>query len=91
VQKRLGQLADGNQAWLNTVHPDGFIRGSVNPNGAVTGRATHSFPNVAQVPSCSAEYGAECRELFTVPDGWYLLGSDASGLELRCLANFMAR
>ncbi|MCV5901965.1 hypothetical protein OFN63_38310, partial [Escherichia coli] len=44
-----------------------------------------------QVPSCSAEYGAECRELFTVPDGWYLLGSDASGLELRCLANFMAR
>ncbi|MDF5474060.1 DNA polymerase, partial [Vibrio parahaemolyticus] len=70
VQKRLGQLADGNQAWLNTVHPDGFIRGSVNPNGAVTGRATHSFPNVAQVPSCSAEYGAECRELFTVPDGW---------------------
>ncbi|MCV5373375.1 hypothetical protein OFD18_34865, partial [Escherichia coli] len=44
VQKRLGQLADGNQAWLNTVHPDGFIRGSVNPNGAVTGRATHSFP-----------------------------------------------
>ncbi|HGE6013804.1 TPA: DNA polymerase [Vibrio cholerae] len=91
VQKRLGQLADGNQAWLNTVHPDGFIRGSVNPNGAVTGRATHSFPNVAQVPSCGAEYGAECRELFTVPEGWWLLGSDASGLELRCLANFMAR
>ncbi|WP_225311018.1 DNA polymerase [Vibrio fortis] len=91
VQKRLGQLADGNQAWLNVVHDDGYIRGSVNPNGAVTGRATHSFPNVAQVPSCGAEYGEECRELFTVPEGWVLLGSDASGLELRCLANFMAR
>lgn len=90
IQKRLGQLADGNQAWLNVVHADGYIRGSVNPNGAVTGRATHSFPNVAQVPSCGAEYGEECRELFTVPDGWFLLGSDASGLELRCLANFMA-
>lgn len=91
IIKRLGQLADGNQAWLNVVHPDGYIRGSVNPNGAVTGRATHSFPNVAQVPSLKAEYGAECRELFTVPDGWVLFGSDASGLELRCLAHFMSR
>lgn len=89
--KRLGQLSDGNQAWLNVVHPDGFIRGSVNPNGAVTGRATHSFPNVAQVPSTKAEYGAECRELFTVPDGWVLFGSDASGLELRCLAAYMSQ
>ena len=90
VQKRLGQLSDGKQAWLNVVEEDGFIRGSINPNGAVTGRATHSFPNVAQVPSTSAEFGAECRELFTVPEGWVLFGSDASGLELRCLAHFMA-
>ncbi len=90
LQKRLGQLSDGPQAWLNVVHRDGYIRGSVNPNGAVTGRATHSFPNVAQVPSCSATYGSECRELFTVPDGWVLFGSDASGLELRCLAEAMA-
>lgn len=89
LQKRLGQLLEGNQAWLR-VAIDGYIHGSVNPNGAVTGRATHSHPNVAQVPACGAEYGAECRELFTVPEGWVLLGSDASGLELRCLAHFMA-
>jgi DNA polymerase-1 len=91
VQKRLGQLADGKQAWLNVVHGDGYIRGSVNPNGAVTGRATHSFPNVAQVPSCKAPYGPECRELFTVPEGWVLFGTDASGLELRCLGHYMYR
>ncbi|ELZ1477486.1 DNA polymerase [Vibrio parahaemolyticus] len=91
IQKRLGQLADGQQSWLNTLHKDGYIRGSINPNGAVTGRATHSFPNIAQVPSCGAPFGAECRELFTVPNGWVLLGSDASGLELRCLGNFMAK
>ena len=90
LQKRLGQLSDGKQAWLGVVHADGYIRGSVNPNGAVTGRATHSFPNIAQVPSCSAQYGSECRDLFTVPDGWYLFGSDASGLELRCLAEAMS-
>jgi DNA polymerase I-like protein with 3'-5' exonuclease and polymerase domains len=90
IQKRIGQLAEGDQAWLKQARR-GFIHGSVNPNGAVTGRATHSYPNVAQVPSCGVEFGKECRELFRVPDGWVLLGSDASGLELRCLGHFMAR
>ncbi|WP_421276137.1 DNA polymerase [Aeromonas veronii] len=88
LSKRLAQLSDGAQAWLSHVH-NGKIHGSVNPCGAVTGRATHSFPNIAQVPSCSVEFGPECRELFTVPEGWVLMGSDASGLELRCLANAM--
>lgn len=50
VDKRVGQLANGNQAWLKVVR-GGRIHGSINPNGAVTGRATHSYPNVAQVPS----------------------------------------
>lgn len=94
LQKRIGQLAEGAQAWLKQCkkRPLGvFIHGSVNPNGAVTGRATHSYPNVAQVPGGRAEFGKECRELFSVPPGWVLLGSDASGLELRCLGHFMAR
>ena len=91
LDKRMGQLADGKQAWLKVVNKHGFIHGSVNTNAAVTGRATHSQPNVAQVPSLKALYGGECRELFTVPKGWLLFGSDASGLELRCLGHFMAR
>ena len=90
LQKRIGQLAEGDQAWLKQVRK-GRIHGSVNPNGAVTGRATHSFPNIAQVPSSGAEYGKECRELFIVPSGWVLMGSDASGLELRCLGHYMAK
>jgi DNA polymerase I-like protein with 3'-5' exonuclease and polymerase domains len=102
VQKRLGQLAEGNQAWLKVMR-DGRIHGSINPNGAVTGRATHSFPNVAQVPSVKKDkednillgldggYGHECRELFGVPEGWTQVGTDMSGLELRCLSHFMAR
>ena len=91
LNKRIGQIAEGEQAWLKVVSKDDFIHGSVNANGAVTGRATHSRPNVAQVPSKGAEYGEVCRSLFTVPDGWVLLGSDASGLELRCLGHFMAK
>jgi hypothetical protein len=89
VQKRLGQLAEGQQAWLK-LQKNGVIHGSVNTNGAVTGRCTHSNPNVAQVPSVRAEFGSECRELFTARNGYKLVGCDASGLELRMLAHYMA-
>ena len=90
VQKRISQLFEGKQAWMN-CEKKGKIHGSINPNGAVTGRATHSYPNISQVPSSQSPYGHECRELFTVPAGWTLVGADASGLELRCLAHFMAK
>jgi DNA polymerase I-like protein with 3'-5' exonuclease and polymerase domains len=52
---------------------------------------THSGPNLAQVPSVKAPYGEECRALFMVPKGRKLVGADASGLELRCLAHYMGR
>lgn len=91
VSKRLGQLSEGDNAWLKLVTSKGFIHGSINPNGAVTGRATHSRPNISQVPSGESAYGPECRALFGAPPGWVLVGADASGLELRCLAHFMAR
>lgn len=91
IAKRLGQLAEGRQAWLSAVKDDGRIHGRVNTNGAVTGRCTHSGPNVAQVPAVRAAFGKDCRSLFTVPEGYKLVGADASGLELRCLAHFMAR
>ncbi len=90
VQKRISQLNEGGQAWMK-CEKKGKIHGSINPNGAVTGRATHSYPNISQVPSSNSPYGHECRELFTVPPGWLLVGADASGLELRCLAHFMAK
>ena len=90
VQKRISQLAEGTQAWLKLVKK-GKIHGSINTNGAVTGRATHAYPNISQVPSSSSPYGHDCRALFTVPNGWVLVGADASGLELRCLAHYMAK
>lgn len=88
VVKRLGQLAEGKNGWLSCVQ-NGRIHGQVNTNGAVTGRCTHSMPNVAQVPAVRAEYGKECRALFTAGEGFDLVGVDASGLELRCLAHFL--
>ena len=88
VTKRLGQVAEGKQAWLK-LERNGRIHGSVNTNGAVSGRCTHRNPNVAQVPSTRAPYGAECRYCFTAPEGKVLVGADASGLELRCLAHYL--
>ena len=90
LNKRLGQLGNGKQAWLK-LEKNGRIHGRVNHMGAVTSRCTHSDPNVAQVPSTGAAFGKECRELFHAPTGYVLLGADASGLELRCLAHYMNR
>ncbi|MEL0013929.1 MAG: DNA polymerase [Rhodospirillales bacterium] len=89
LNKRIGQIATGKQAWLK-MEKGGRIHGHVNHMGAVTSRCTHNNPNLAQVPSVGAEYGKDCRSLFHAPKGYSLLGADASGLELRCLAHYMA-
>ena len=85
VQKRMAQV----KSWLDVVEADGRVRGYVNPIGAVTGRMTHSSPNMAQVPSSYSPYGSECRSCWTVPTGFKLVGVDAAGLELRMLAHYM--
>ena len=89
VTKTLGQLVEGKNAWLKLVESDGAIHGRVDTIGAVTGRCTHNAPNLAQVPSARGFMGKECRELFRARDGYRLVGTDASGLELRCLAHYM--
>ena len=89
LSKLLGQMADGKNAWFKFATENDTIHGRVDPLGAVSARATHSSPNLAQVPSCKKPYGKECRELFTPPPGWVQAGIDASGLELRCLAHFL--
>jgi hypothetical protein len=37
----------------------------------------------------AGSYGADCRDLFCAPEGYVVVGADASGLELRCLAHYM--
>jgi DNA polymerase I-like protein with 3'-5' exonuclease and polymerase domains len=90
VQKRLGMLAEGDNAWMRMTR-QGRIHGQIITNGAVTGRATHRNPNIAQVPAVGALYGKDCRSLFTASKHKVLVGVDVSGLELRMLAHFMAK
>ena len=90
TQKVKAFLADGNQGWIKLVK-DGRLFGRVNTMGTVTGRCSHSKPNLGQVPSSKKPFGKECRSLFTTIPGFKLVGADASGLELRCLAHYMAK
>ena len=85
IQKRVGLL----DSWLDNVKDDGRVHGRVITNGAVTGRMTHQKPNMGQIPSVNSEYGADCRALWRVTDGNVLVGTDLSGIELRCLAHYM--
>ena len=85
VQKRTAQI----QSWLDAIKRDGRVHGYVNTIGAVTGRMTHSSPNMSQVPASYSPYGSDCRSCWTVPKGRKLVGADASGIELRMLCHYM--
>ncbi len=87
LQKRTGLL----KSWIQECQEDERVRGRVMTLRTVTGRMAHNSPNMAQVPATYSPYGKECRELWTVsnPDTHILVGTDASGLELRCLAHYM--
>ena len=85
LQKRVAQV----ESWIEALGDDGRVHGKVITNGAVTGRMTHSKPNMAQIPNAGSLYGPECRQCWTVEDNNVLVGCDASGLELRMLAHYM--
>ena len=89
VEKRIGAVAEGDKAWLK-LSKNGRMHGRVMTNGAVTGRCTHMEPNMSQVPAVTAPYGTQCRSLFGADPGFSQIGADASGLELRGLAHYLA-
>jgi DNA polymerase I-like protein with 3'-5' exonuclease and polymerase domains len=87
LQKRTGLL----KAWIQACSEQERVHGRVLTLKTITGRMAHHSPNMAQVPAVYSPYGKECRELWTVsnPETHQLVGTDASGLELRCLAHYM--
>jgi len=85
LQKRASQL----DSWLEHLGNDGRVHGRVITFGAVTGRATHASPNMAQVPAVRAVLGKEFRSCWIVDTGNVLVGTDLSGIELRCFAHYL--
>ena len=91
IKKRLGQISEGNNAWLKLVNNDtGRMHGNVITNGCITARCSHKSPNLGQVVASYSPYGKECRSLFHAPYDWDQIGVDAKALELRCLAGYLA-
>jgi DNA polymerase I-like protein with 3'-5' exonuclease and polymerase domains len=98
IKKILGYVESGDKAWLK-VEKNGIVYGEMDTLGAVTRRCTHRI--IANVPAVEKDkngkvlegleggFGKECRELFIARKGFMLVGCDASGLELRCLAHYM--
>ncbi len=89
LEKRVGMLASGNNAWLK-LSKKGRIHGRVDHCGAISGRVTHKTPNMSQVPAVDKPWGPECRELFEANEGHLMVGIDAKGIQLRALAHYLA-
>lgn len=87
--------------WLGHVKDDHRIHGRFTHIGAWTGRMAHSNPNQANIPSefhgkvdspvaeVKDKYDGQFRALWCVPEGSYLVGTDAEGIQLRVLAHLM--
>lgn len=83
VDKLRGQVEDWNAR--AGYSRDGRIHGTLKTLGTVTGRTAATQPNIQQV---SGERSA--RELWQPTPNLVQVGADLSGLELRCLAHYMA-
>ncbi len=91
------------EGWIGNTRSDHRLEGQANPQGTPTGRMRHKI--IANVPQPNVDketghliwypdkqdpfFGTEMRSLFTCPEGRVLVGRDASGLELRCLAHYL--
>jgi len=88
LQKRIAQI----QSWIDSYKDNtGKVHGRVLTLRTITGRMAHHSPNMAQIPAIRSPFGYECRDCWTVPNPHThsLVGTDASGLELRVLASIM--
>ena len=75
------------QGWLDRVRPDGRLPAGAITIGTPTYRMRHRV--VVNVPKAAKHvlFGWQMRSLFTVPKGKRMVGFDASGLELRMMAD----
>jgi len=90
ISKLMGYVSDGKDSWLRH-EKNGKIHGQIVNTGVDTARCMHFSPNLAQVPKKNSEYGAACRELFVpIHPNHVMVGCDASALEFRCLAHYLA-
>lgn len=96
VDKMLEMLMDYERR--AAASRDGKIHGTINTQGAVTGRMTHKQPNTGNVPKAEKDKDGnykgvswKIRTLFLPRPGWVEVGCDASSLEDRMLRNRLGK
>lgn len=81
------------EGWLNNVnYDDHCMHGRIFTCGATTRRMIHTNPNTANIPKAKkkVKYGIECRRLWQSRPDRREVGYDASGLEMRMFAEYLA-
>ena len=91
------------EEWLGQCGDDLRIHGDISNIGAWTGRCSHSDPNTANISSpfhgqpksavdeVKKQFDVHLRACWTVPSGSWLVGTDADGIQLRVLADYLWR
>jgi DNA polymerase-1 len=89
--------------WIGQCRDDSRVHGRINSIGAWTGRCSHKEPNTANISSpfhgsaktaveeVKRQYDVHLRACWTVPSGSWLVGTDADGIQLRVLADYLWR
>jgi len=86
IAKDQSQVGGADGSWLTLLNREtGALHGRVDTLGATTHRATHSKPNLAQIPADGI-----FRELFIAHPGDVLIGADLKNIEIRVLAHYLA-
>ena len=93
------------EEWLGQVKDDNRIHGRTQHIGSWTGRGAHKNPNTGNISRCWPEgveprspveeikkkYDTSLRSCWDVPEGSWLVGVDADGIQLRVLADWIWR
>lgn len=87
--KYIGFIESGVKSWSKLVTDEGKIHGKIVHIGTPHSRCSHHDPNLAQVPTKHVLYGEPLRDIFQADDDYVMVGWDASGLQLRCLAHWL--
>ena len=89
--------------WIGQCGDDLRIHGRINNIGAWTGRCAHKDPNTANISSpfhgqpksavdeVKKQFDVHLRSCWTVPSDSWLVGTDADGIQLRVLADYLWR
>jgi len=75
------------KTWLENTDKNRRLHGGCMLIGTPSMRARHNI--IVNVPSAEAPWGKEMRALFTVPEGWTMIGCDSSGNQARGLAHYL--